>query len=105
MNSLIGKFIVLTLGFSLSTIAIEATSDRVVMAQQLCQSYRVTRNDGLYVYINAGRQIITTLPYGQILIITGMSADGDWAKIEYLRMDEQIGEGWVSSDYLTCYQE
>jgi hypothetical protein len=63
MNSLIGKFIVLTLGFSLSTIAIEATSDRVVMAQQLCQSYRVTRNGGLYVYINAGRQIITTLPY------------------------------------------
>jgi hypothetical protein len=105
MNRIISNFLILVLGVSSSAIAIEATFDRVAMAQQLCRSYRVTRQAGLYVYINAGRQIITTLPYGHLVEVTGMSSGGRWARIKYLRVDGQIGSGWVGGNYLSCYQE
>ncbi|MCY7337868.1 MAG: SH3 domain-containing protein [Chamaesiphon sp.] len=105
MNNILGKLLVLVLGVNLGVMTIEATSPRAAIAQQLCQSYKVTRNGGLYVYINAGSRIITTLPYGQLVSVTGISAEGDWARIEYLRMDGQIGEGWVAADHLACYQE
>ncbi len=105
MNSILSKFLVLALGVSFGTMTLEATSPRVAMAQQLCQSYRVTRDGGLYVYINAGRRIITTLPYGNIVRVTGMSSGGDWARIEYLRVDDRIGSGWVAAEHLACYQE
>jgi MFS-type transporter involved in bile tolerance (Atg22 family) len=105
MNRLISKFLIVALGTSLSIGAIESTANRPVMAQQLCQSYRVTREFGLYVYINAGREILTTLPPGNIVRVTGMSADGEWARIEYLRRDNKIGRGWVASNFLSCYQE
>ena len=105
MNSILGKLLVLLLGVNLGIITIEATFPPAAIAQRLCQSYRVTRNGGLYVYINAGRRIITTLPYGQIVSVTGMSAEGEWARIEYLRVDGKIGSGWVVADYLACYQE
>jgi Bacterial SH3 domain len=105
MNKLISKLLVLAVGVALNVVAIEATSNHAAMAQRLCQSYRVTRDGGLYVYINAGSEIITTLPYGNIVTVTGMSSDGSWASIEYLRVDGQIGEGWVAADYLACYQQ
>lgn len=105
MNTILSKFLVLVLGVNLGTIAIEAASPRIAIAQQLCQSYKVTRDGGLYVYVNAGRSIITTLPYGQLVSVTGVSAEGDWARIEYLRVDGQIGSGWVGADHLACYQE
>ncbi|WP_425216304.1 SH3 domain-containing protein [Tumidithrix helvetica] len=75
------------------------------IAQRLCQSYKVTRSRGLYVYVNAGSRIITTLPYGNIVRVTGMSSNGEWARIEYLRVDGRTGRGWVASSYLSCYQE
>jgi Bacterial SH3 domain len=105
MNRIISKFLIVVLGASLSVAAIESTANRPVMAQQLCQSYRVTREFGLYVYINAGREILTVLPYGNVVRVTGMSADGEWARIEYLRRDNQIGRGWVAANFLSCYQE
>ncbi|CAN1211428.1 SH3 domain-containing protein [Tumidithrix helvetica PCC 7403] len=105
MKRIISKLLVLAIGVSLSVVAVEATSIESAMAQRLCQSYRVTRDGGLYVYINAGSEIITTLPYGNIVRVTGMSSDGEWARIEYLRVDGQTGEGWVASSYLSCYQE
>ncbi len=105
MNSILSKFLILALGVNLGVMTIEATSPRVAIAQQVCQSYQVTRDGGLYVYINAGRRIITTLPYGQIVRVTGLSSGGDWASIEYLRVDGQIGEGWVAAEHLACYQQ
>jgi hypothetical protein len=105
MNSIPLKFLILALAVNLGVMTIEAASPRVAISQQICQSYRVTRRAGLYVYINAGRRIITTLPYGNIVSVTGMSAGGDWARIEYLRVDGQIGSGWVVASHLACYQQ
>jgi hypothetical protein len=105
MRKLSKNIIALAVGISLSFVAIEAISNHSALAQRLCSSYKVTRQGGLYVYINGGTEIITTLPYNNIVTVTGMSADGTWAKIEYLRVDGQIGEGWVAADYLSCYQE
>ncbi len=105
MNKTISKLLVLAVGLNLSFISMEAISNKPAVAQRICQSYRVTRQAGLYVYINGGSEIIATLPYNNIVTVTGMSADGSWASIEYLRVDGQIGEGWVAASYLTCYQE
>jgi hypothetical protein len=103
MNSILSKFLVLALGVNVGMMAIEATSPHPAIAQQFCQSYRITRADGLYVYINEGRQIITTLPYGYLVRVTGMSADNVWARMEYLRVDGQTGGGWVKARFLACY--
>jgi hypothetical protein len=105
MRKLSKKIVALAVGISLSFVAIEAVSNHSATAQRLCSSYKVTRQGGLYVYINGGTEIITTLPYNNIVTVTGMSADGTWAEIEYLRVDGQIGAGWVAANYLSCYQQ
>ncbi|MEE3718334.1 SH3 domain-containing protein [Tumidithrix elongata RA019] len=105
MKRIISQLLVLAIGLSLNVVAIETTSIDPVMARMLCQSYKVTRSLGLYVYVNAGSRIITTLPYGNIVRVTGMSSNGEWARIEYLRVDGRTGRGWVAASYLSCYQE
>lgn len=105
MKKLISKLAILSLGFTVSLMAVVTTQIKPVQAQRLCYSYRVTRPNGLYVYINGGSQIITTLPYNNIVNVNGISADGSWAKIQYLRVDGQMGQGWVAREFLECYQQ
>jgi hypothetical protein len=104
MNKLINKLALLTVGVSLSFTSIEATTLHLAQAQKVCRSYRVTRPAGLYVYLQGGKRIITTLPYGYLVGVTGLSSEGYWARIRYLRADGLIGQGWVAARYLRCFQ-
>jgi Bacterial SH3 domain len=103
--NLLYKILALSVGVCLNVAAFEISSCRFVSAQQLCSSYRVARAYGLYVYIQGGSKIITTLPYNNIVSVVGLSSDGHWAKIQYLRIDGNTGEGWVTASFLDCYQE
>ena len=105
MKKVVSKLAMLSLGLTISLMAIETTQIKPAKAQRLCTSYRVVRPNGLYVYINGGSQIITTLPYNNIVNVNGISADGSWAKIQYLRVDGQMGYGWVAKEFLECYQQ
>lgn len=105
MSKFILQLGLLVIGVSSSFAAIEAIQTPSVQAQAVCQSYRVTRPDGLYVYIQGGKRIITTLPYNYIVTVIGLSKDAEWAKIEYPRRDGQIGSGWVAAEYLSCFQQ
>ncbi|RUT08808.1 hypothetical protein DSM106972_008610 [Dulcicalothrix desertica PCC 7102] len=98
----LGLFVI---GVSSSFAAIETIQTPSVQAQKVCQSYRVTRPNGLYVYIQGGKRIVTTLPYNYIVTVTGLSKDAYWAKIEYPRRDGQIGSGWVAARHLKCFQQ
>ncbi|MBD2435076.1 MULTISPECIES: SH3 domain-containing protein [Fischerella] len=104
MNKFVKKLALLAVGVSLSFTSIEATTPHLAQAQKVCQSYRVTRPGGLYVYIQSGKRIITTLPYGNLVAVTGLSPKGYWARIRYLRADGLIGQGWVAARYLRCFQ-
>ncbi|GAP97454.1 SH3 domain-containing protein [Leptolyngbya sp. NIES-2104] len=104
MKALTQKATILMLGVFLNVAGIGALMPHSASAQRVCQTYRVTRNFGLYVYVNGGKRIIATLPYNQIVGVIGLSDGGDWAKIRYLRVDGRYGEGWVSSQFLTCFQ-
>lgn len=104
MKTLTQKATILMLGVFLNVAGIGALMPQSASAQRVCQTYRVTREFGLYVYVDSGRRIVTTLPYNQIVQVVGLSDDGDWAKVRYLRVDNRYGEGWVASQFLTCFQ-
>ena len=65
-----------------------------------CKVHRVTRQYGLYLYTaeNAGRPILTTLPFNTKVSIAKENSNG-WAKVKYLRLDKKIGEGWVAKRF------
>lgn len=105
MNKFILQLGLLVIGVSSSFTAIEAIQTPLVKAQAVCQSYRVTRPDGLYVYIQGGKRIITTLPYNYIVTVIGLSEDAEWTEIEYPRRDGLRGSGWVATEYLSCFQQ
>lgn len=94
----------LAIGVSSSITATLAVQIPSVKAQEICQSYRVTRTDGLYVYVHGGKRIIATLPYNYLVRVVGISDDGYWARVEYLRRDGLTGRGWVGATYLSCFQ-
>lgn len=117
------KLALLAVGIIFSFFTIEATSTRLAQAQKICQSYRITRPEGLNVYvvyvrshrrvtrpgvvdvhIQGRNQIITTLPYNYIVTVTQISRNRKWAKIQYLKTDGLRGEGWVSPKSLACFQ-
>ncbi|BAU11279.1 hypothetical protein LEP3755_17720 [Leptolyngbya sp. NIES-3755] len=104
MKALTRKATVLLAGLLLNVAGIGAITPHSISAQQVCQTYRVTRDFGLYVYSDNGRRIITTLPYNQIVQVLGLSDNGNWARIRYSRVDNRFGEGWVSSQFLSCFQ-
>lgn len=101
MSTSVNKLALFAVGTGLSFTAIQIP---LVQAQTVCQSYRVTRPDGLYVYIQGGKRIITTLPHNYLVKVTGLSAGRTWARIQYLRRDGLLGQGWVSAKYLSCFQ-
>lgn len=104
MKALAQKATVLMFSVLLNVAGSGALMPHSASAQRVCQTYRVTREFGLYVYVDGGKRIIATLPYNQIVEVIGLSDKGDWAKIRYLRVDNRYGEGWVSSQFLTCFQ-
>lgn len=117
------KLALLAVGIIFSFVTIEATPTRLAQAQKICQSYRITRPEGLNVYvvyvrshrrvtrpgvvdvhIQGRNQIITTLPYNYIVTVTQLSRNRKWAKIQYLKSDGLRGQGWVSPTSLACFQ-
>ncbi|MBE9011734.1 SH3 domain-containing protein [Pseudanabaenaceae cyanobacterium LEGE 13415] len=105
MKALTQKATILMFGLLLNVVGVGALTPHSASAQRACQTYRVARPHGLYVYVNAGSRIVTTLPYNQIVRVDGLSNDGSWAKIRYRRVDGQVGAGWVATNYLGCYQK
>ena len=105
MNKLVLQLGLLAVGVSSSFAAIETIQTPPVQAQAICQTYRVTRPNGLYVYIQGGKRITTTLPYNYIVTVTGLSEEGYWARIEYPRRDGLVGSGWVAARHLSCFQQ
>lgn len=104
MKVLAQKATGLMIGLILNVGGLALLAPHPASAQQICHTYRVTREYGLYVYVDGGKRIITTLPYNEIVEVTALSNDGDWADIQYLRADDTYGEGWVASDFLSCFQ-
>ncbi len=105
MKVLAKKTTALMIGVLLNVGGIGLIASHPVSAQTICQTYRVTRYYGLYVYVDAGNRIITTLPHNAIVRVTGLSDDGVWADIRYLRVDGLYGRGWVAAEYLRCFQD
>jgi len=81
-----------------SPVSLQSNSAEKLLAQRICNTYRVTSRNGLYVY--NGNQIIDTIPHNKIVTVTQVSSDGEWVKIYY-----QGGSGWVARIYLSCYQQ
>ncbi len=104
MKKLITKLMLLSLGIVGSAAALEVVKPQPAQAQRLCRSYIVTRPNGLYVYRNGGTQILTTLPYNNIVYVDQVSSNG-WARIKYLAVDGRYWSGWVARNYLACYQQ
>ncbi len=104
MKKLITKLMLLSLGIVGSAAALEVVKPQPAQAQRLCRSYVVTRPNGLYVYRNAGTQILTTLPYNNIVYVDQVRSNG-WARIKYLAVDGRYWSGWVARNYLACYQQ
>ena len=105
MKTLSKKIMLLATGLMLNFGSVGLIAPHPASAQSICQSYRVTRPAGLYVYVDGGDRIITTLPYDTIVRVVGLSRGGDWAEIRYLRVDGLTGAGWVAAAHLRCFQE
>ena len=73
-----------------------AADKNIILAQRGCRTYRVASPTGLYVRV--GGKIVRTLRPNTIVTVSRVS--NSWALVSY-----HGGSGWVSRQYLTCYQQ